>query len=428
MISNNRGDGTARFRPLNIFCGKCVDMSDLRKNKKQIIIKTIVAVTFFALLITLVVFLNYDRFTYEQKGNNVTEYEKVKVTKITEENLYPNEKYEDTIVGKQIIEVEILTGRYKGKTMPVENFSSPLNYNIIVKEGDVMYGRVYTVTNNEGKTNTTVTLYSYNRIAVLIAISLLFIALTVIIGGKRGLMSILGLAFTILSIFFVLVPLVLKGFYAVPATIAILAVSTLVCFYLLGGWQTKIVSAALGTVGGVVIAGILSALAGYFCHISGNNMDEAESLYLYADGYINVKGLFICGILIASVGAIMDVAMSIASAIDEVYTVDNTLTSKQLFKSGMNIGRDAMGTMTNTLILAFAGSYLNIIIYVYQINAHPNFIFNDSNITIEVIRGIAGSIGIIGTVPLVALISSILTVKIRGRKGNKKSKTAEAAK
>ncbi|MDD5923194.1 MAG: YibE/F family protein [Clostridia bacterium] len=387
--------------------------------KKAIIVKTIVGVVFFVGLIVLVVFLNYDRFTYEETGNHKTEYEKIKIIRIVEENVYPNEKYEDTIVGKQIVEIEILTGRYKGDVMTIESYSSPLNYNIIVDEGDVMYGRVYTVTDNEGKTSVSVNLYSHNRLAVLLGLTILFVALTIIIGGKRGLMSILGLAFTIMSIFFVLVPLVLRGFYAIPTTIAILTISTIVCFFLLGGWQTKIISAVLGTVGGVVISGLLATIAGNLCRISGNNMDEAESLYLYADNYINVKGLFISGILIAAVGAIMDVAMSISSSIDELYTIDPTLTSRQLFKSGMNIGRDAMGTMTNTLILAFAGSYLNIIIFVYQINANANYIFNDSNIAIEVITGIGGSVGIIATVPLVAFISSILTVKIKGRKNNR---------
>ncbi len=392
--------------------------------KKAIIVKTIVGVVFFAALIILVVFLNYDRFTYEETENHMTEYEKIKVVRIVEENIYPNEKYEDTIVGKQIVEIEILTGRYKGDVMTIESYSSPLNYNIIVDEGDVMYGRVYTVTDNEGKTSVSVNLYSHNRLAVLLGLTILFVALTIIIGGKRGLMSILGLAFTIMSIFFVLVPLVLRGFYAIPTTIAILTVSTIVCFYLLGGWQIKIISAVLATVGGVVISGLLATIAGNLCRISGNNMDEAESLYLYADNYINVKGLFISGILIAAVGAIMDVAMSISSSIDELYTIDPTLTSRQLFKSGMNIGRDAMGTMTNTLILAFAGSYLNIIIFVYQINANANYIFNDSNIAIEVITGIGGSIGIIATVPLVAFISSVLTVKIKGKK-NKRISSAK---
>lgn len=386
--------------------------------KSDTLSRVIVAIVFFAVLIGLVAYLNYDNFTYVNTGNTVTEYEKIKVLKVKEENVYPNEKYEDTIVGKQVVEIEILTGRYKGDVMTIDSYSSPLNYNIIVKEGDELYGRVYTVTDNEGKSSVSVNIYHYDRLTTLLFISALFIALTIIIGGKRGLMSILGLIFTVLALFFVLVPLILRGWYAVPTTILILTVSTAVCFYLLGGLQMKTISAALGTLSGVIVAGLLSAGAGYLCHISGNNMEEAESLYLYADNYINVKGLFISGILIASVGAIMDVAMSIASAIDEVYTVDSTLTSKQLFKSGMNIGRDAMGTMTNTLILAFLGSYLNTVLYVYNINAEFDYIFNDSNIAIEVIRGIGGSIGIIATVPLVALISSILIPK-RHRKKDK---------
>ena len=123
---------------------------------------------------------------------------------------------------------------------------------------------------------------------------------------------------------------------------------------------------------------------------------------------LHVSGLFVSGILIASLGAVMDVAMSIASSCWELRELNPALPRAALFRSGMNIGRDAMGTMANTLILAFAGSSLNVLLLL-QIYDYPFIqIFNTDAIATEMIRGVAGSIGIILTVPLVALLSAQL--------------------
>ena len=125
-----------------------------------------------------------------------------------------------------------------------------------------------------------------------------------------------------------------------------------------------------------------------------------------SDRGLKISGLFVSGILIASLGAVMDVAMSISSACWELRELNPDLPSKALFRSGMNIGQDAMGTMANTLILAFAGSSLNTLL-LFQIFDYPMIqIFNADSIAIEIIRGVAGTIGIILTVPLVALLSA----------------------
>ena len=387
---------------------------------KELIIRIISAIVCFLLLGGVVFALNYEKFTTGEYKTKDGTYEKMRILQVKSEDFTDNDRYENTKVGIQELQIEILSGKYAGSIMTITNQVNALNYNNIFKEGDKGYVLVYENTSKDGTVTPNVSIYSYDRINILIGLVVLFIALIVIIGGKRGLMAILGLIFTILAIFYVLIPLINRGWQAIPTTVLILAVSTLVCFYLLGGLRTKTVCAALGTVGGVMCAALLAALAGELCHISGSNMTEAESLYIYADGYLNVKGLFISGILIAAVGAIMDVAMSIASAVDELHAVNPSLSASQLFKSGMNIGRDAMGTMANTLILAFAGSSLNLIIYIYQIDAQFNFVMNDSNITIEIIRGVAGSIGIILTVPLVAAISAFLISKLGHHTSGKK--------
>ena len=156
-----------------------------------------------------------------------------------------------------------------------------------------------------------------------------------------------------------------------------------------------------------VLAGIFAALCGSISPLNGFNLPEAEELVLRAsDRGLKISGLFVSGILIASLGAVMDVAMSISSACWELRELNPDLPRKALFRSGMNIGQDAMGTMANTLILAFAGSSLNTLL-LFQIFDYPMIqIFNADSIAIEIIRGVAGTIGIILTVPLVALLSA----------------------
>ena len=131
---------------------------------------------------------------------------------------------------------------------------------------------------------------------------------------------------------------------------------------------------------------------------------------------LKIKDLFLCGILIACMGAVMDVAMSIASSIAELHIVNPQLTRWELFRSGMNIGKDAMGTMSNTLILAFAGNSLNMMVMIYSYGIGFQQLMNTDFIAIEVIRSIAGSIGIICTVPFVAFIAATVFAKSHSTK------------
>ena len=171
----------------------------------------------------------------------------------------------------------------------------------------------------------------------------------------------------------------------------------------------KTFCATIGCVGGVAMAGAAAALTAAATPINGFNMSEAEELVLRTGGTsLNVSGLLISAILIAALGAVMDVAMTITSAVFEVHQLNPELNRQKLIQSGINIGRDAMGTMANTLILAFAGSALNMLI-LFRIFDYPYLqIFNSDMMALEIIQGISGSIGIVMTVPLVAFLSAFL--------------------
>ena len=218
-----------------------------------------------------------------------------------------------------------------------------------------------------------------------------------------------GLIYTVLAIFFVLLPLIYKGFPAIPVTVAVVFVTSTVCFLLIGGICKKTVSAALGSLLGVLIAAILGTVSAKLGGVTTFQMDEAEALLLVkSTSALKMSGLFISGILIAAMGAVMDIAMTISSAIEEIHLANNKAGFKELFKSGMNIGKDAMGTMANTLILAYAGGALNMMLLIYSYGVSFIQLVNTDFVAIEIIRAIAGSVGIIGTVPCVAAVGAYL--------------------
>ncbi len=335
-----------------------------------------------------------------------------RVTAVLAEDAAPDTWTEGLRLGLQELEVELLGGKYKGEVLPIQNYLSAYN-NVDAKVGGRIIVRLDV---DEGGEPYVVAITNYDRGIVIGGVLLLFGALLVIIGRKKGLMALLGLVFTITCLLFLLIPLILRGIPAIPCTVGFVAVATAASLLLLTGFTRKTLCATLGCVGGVTAAGVLAAVVGVITPLGGFNMSEAEELVLRASEHnMQISGLLVCGVLIASLGAVMDVAMSIASACQELHDLNPALTARQLFESGMNIGRDAMGTMANTLILAFAGSSLNMLI-LFRAYDYPILqIINSDLIAIEVLQGVAGSIGIILTVPLVAAISAKLIANRAGK-------------
>ena len=123
---------------------------------------------------------------------------------------------------------------------------------------------------------------------------------------------------------------------------------------------------------------------------------------------IGISGLVTAGVIISALGAVMDVAMSISSAMQEVKAQNLALGTRELFRSGMNIGRDMVGTMTNTLILAILGSGLTLIVYIYSLGLQPLQFVSSSYVALEAISAVASSVGVMLAVPLTALIAAVL--------------------
>ena len=327
------------------------------------------------------------------------------VTDILEDTAEVQDWTEGRRIGQQELEIEVLTGPWKGAVLETPNYltiytnvDARVGTRIIVRLDADEQGQPYVLS-----------IPNYNRVPMLLGLMAVFAGLLVLIGRRKGVMALIGLVYTLACLWFILVPMILRGADPVLVTVVIVALTTAASLLLLTGLSRKTLCATLGCVGGVVAAGLFAAAAGTISPINGFNLPEAEELVLRAaDQGLQISGLFVSGILVASLGAVMDVAMSIASACWELRQVDPKLPRTALFRSGMNIGQDAMGTMANTLILAFAGSSLNTLL-LCQVYDYPLIqIFNADAIAVEMIRGVAGSIGILLTVPLVALLSARL--------------------
>ena len=269
-----------------------------------------------------------------------------------------------------------------------------------------------------------VSVYSKDRIVAVAAFVGIFLLLICVIGGKNGVKSVIGLVFTFVAIFMIYIPLIYRGFSPFWAAVIITIITTIVTMYLISGIAVKTLCAILGTVIGVLLAGLSAWLFGRVADIDGYNVSNIETLaYVGQITNIQIGGLLFSGILIASLGAVMDVAMSVSSAISEIHDKAPQLGCLELFKSGMNVGRDMMGTMSNTLILAFVGSAVSELVINYAYNLPFRQIINSYNIGIEIMQGVSGSIGVILTMPAVAVVTAWMLT--RGEHAKNEGNVAE---
>ena len=250
-----------------------------------------------------------------------------------------------------------------------------------------------------------------HRSGVLVFLSLLFCALLVYVGKKKGLLSLVSIVLTCVLIFNLLVPMILIGIDPVIATLLICLISTAVTMYLVGGLNRKSTSATIGCTLSLIVAGILSFLTVKLAHLTG--FSNENSMYLFsAHPELNFVSITVATMMLATLGAVMDVGMSIASTINEISEVDKTKTVKELFTSGMNVGRDIIGTMANTLILVYLGGSLPLLMLAFNIDLHK--FINLNQVVTEISSALIGSCAIVMCVPITALIASELVFKRSG--------------
>ena len=383
----------------------------IKREKSSIIVLAIAAAVFISALFCIYSgsFMKGTGVALFDYGSEHIDFDKATVTEVLNEEFEIDEAGEGAYIGAQDLTVTIKSGQYKGQEMTAYNHIGPLS-GVPVKAGDSVVLAIKS--HADGTLNATV--YELNRIPVLAVFLLLFFAVIVIVGGRTGMKSLLGLIFTIICLFTILIPLLLNGAPIIPTTFIMSAYIALVCFTILGGIHRKTVSAFLGTISGAFLAMVFGLAVQFFARIDGLRLEDAEPLYqlrYYEGSAIHIKGLLMAGIIISALGAVMDVAMSISSSLEEIHAANPALSRKDLFRSGMNIGRDLVGTMTNTLILAFLGSEFTFMIFLYSRGLTFYHLFATAFVSLETISGVSSSIGMILAIPLTALISSVLITK-----------------
>lgn len=249
---------------------------------------------------------------------------------------------------------------------------------------------------------------NFDRIGQIAILVLAFIFLLFLLGGKKGLSTTLSLLFTCLSLFYVYIPLIIAGYNIYLLTIVISVYIIGVSFALSGGLNRKSLAAAAGCAGGVVFSGILYQYMETVMKLTGYYNDETSRLtQIFGQGGLNLKAVVFAMVTIGALGSVMDVAMSIASSLFEI-AGEKAAARHDILKSGFTIGKDIMGTMANTLILAYIGSSL-VMVLIYGASQYPLFqLLNKEEIIIELLQSLVGVMGMLFTIPFTTVISSIL--------------------
>ncbi|MDG5788973.1 YibE/F family protein [Evansella sp. AB-P1] len=351
---------------------------------------------------------NYDTFQHTNQSTFETLRTKGKVVEIIEEN-EGTDDFTGMEMSYQRAIVEVLSGDYEGETIIAESYNYPGDGDLWVKENDTIIIQLNLMDGNVFSADIvdyTRDFPSYLLIGLLIALLLLF-------GKKQGVRSILTLGLTLWIIFQFMVPYLFAGYNPVVLAIITGTIVTVATFVIISGFSRKTLAAITGTIGGLISAAVISIIFSKVLNLSGLHGEEERMLYITTsqDIQFDFQGILLAGIIIGALGAVMDVAISIASSMDEVWKTDKLIKKKQLFTSGMNVGRDIMGTMANTLILAYVGAALPILLVLYGFESPMSELIHMEFLAVEILRTVAGSIGLILSIPITALIAAMLIRK-----------------
>ena len=252
----------------------------------------------------------------------------------------------------------------------------------------------------------------FHRSTILWVLAAIFCIILVLFGRSKGLNTLISLVFTIGSIFWVYIPAILANGNIYFWSIITCAYIIFMTLFIVIGYTKKSLASIIGCFVGVTISGSLVLFADKFLHMTGLvNEDSMYLLMLNIDEPVDIKAIIFGAIIIGAVGAIMDVSMSISASLAELKEQAPNLNSKQLISSGFVIGRDILGTMANTLILAYIGSSLSVTLLLFAYNSSTLLLFNTEMIVVELLQAIAGSFGILLTIPLTSIICGFLYTK-----------------
>lgn len=329
-------------------------------------------------------------------------FEKAQVVEIMQDNI----QEDGSRVGDQIVSLQMESGPHAGETVQA-NCPNGLLFGTVCQSGM----QVIVISSTIGKLDLQ-TVYNVDRSLPIYLYIAVFLILLCIVGGKKGVKSAVSLLFTFICFVFLFFPMILRGIWPIIAAMVTSAIVLGVSMYLLNGWTRKSGIAFLATIGGLLISGAAAIIFGQVVNLSGYNVSNIENLMFVAQNtMIDVGQILFAGILFASLGAVMDIAMDVTSACAEIVRHNPYISRKSLFQAGMNVGRDVMGTMSTTLILAFFGGSLGVWVLDYVYDLPYLQLINSNAVGIEIMKGFSASFGVIFTVPIAAALSTFYKAK-----------------
>lgn len=386
------------------------------KNKKLMNILVYIGIIIFSVF--FIIFGNKiaSKDLYISQSDEITSY-KAEVT-----NIVSSEVTETTITGNDPVEgfkilfkAKIKSGDLKGTEVIAEQESTVFSPSQLKK---VEKGDKVIIIKNAALEDKFI-LNEYVRFDSIVVLGILFLMGLIIFGRFKGLNTIISLCFTCLSVFLVFIPAVLSGKNIYLWSVIICIFTIVMTLIVINGINKKSWVSMLGCAGGLLCSGLIALIMDKVMHLTG--MLNEESIFLIQlneKNPIDLRAIIFAAILIGAMGAVMDVAMSVSSSLYEISQQVEKSTFYSLFKSGINIGRDMMGTMANTLILAYIGSSLSIVLLLISYTESYLELLNKEMIIVEFLQALSGSIGILLTIPLTAAISGIMYASKRSKQNN----------
>ena len=364
-------------------------------NKKKINLVFLI----FVVLVTIILW--YIPTGFENPSLTDSAYrEKAEVIEVNNDDL---QKHSIVTVGSQDLKIKVLTGPFKGDTLKATNvLMGQMKIDKLFKKGDI----VLAVLKKGGEDNRVVSARADDiyRINIEIILFLLFALFLVSFAGWTGFKALISFVFTAMVIWKVLIPLFLNGISPLPVAFAVVTLTTTVIILLISSFTRKGLVALSGSIAGIGLTTVLAVVFGYFFRIPGTVQEFSETL-LFA-GFVNLdlSDIFISAIFISAAGAVMDVAMDIAAAQNEIAEKKPDIKTRELILSGFHVAYPVIGTMTTTLLFAYSGSF-TFLFMVFMAKGTPMIsVFNMNFIAAEILYTLVGSFGLVLVAPVTALI------------------------
>lgn len=308
-------------------------------------------------------------------------------------------------LGEQVLQVKVLNGPHKNNIIETHNFlNGSYEYDELFSKDDKI---LLSIKNNNGTKfiGQAISLYRFDSIIILVGI---FTLLLVLYAGAIGIKAIISFILSILIIWYIFIPSLSNNINIFWTTMGILILLSAIIIFLVAGFSKKGISAFLGTLSGFFITTLLTFIFGSSLELDGMNQPFAQNIALTTSLGVDLLQIFYSTIAIGASGAAMDIAMDIAATIEELHNVSPNMTRKELITSGFTVGKLVIGTITTTLLLAYSGSYLTMLMLFMERNTSLLTILNIKLISSELTKILIGSISLVIVAPFTAIISGFI--------------------